>query len=362
MSGVFGDVLRMLSDVTGPDIDINIDEDDVLADIASSALEHPSPGDPLRCLSNSNHDCENLLKPDPKAAWLRGRKRRASSALSLGLDLDDFLPPPSPPPRSSKKKSRSVQGGMTPKFLADMGLRKSLIDILNVFNPTDGADKSMVAIEEGPAVVNTVPIIPPGPMREEPGSRARRGRESGSSGSSGSGSGTDLLPVPDALSISMTVHAVTPQLDREDELDVTSSPFKHFAMQNEAPSFSQLSAPSAASAAAAAAADAAYKLGVNGRKRRNCGAATNPQLAATRNHVCELCQSRFLCKSKLDRHMRTHTGAKPFACYCGKQFNQKSALKNHSRRHMKKGDVPDAMTAMGHGINGFSYASLIEKV
>lgn len=97
-------------------------------------------------------------------------------------------------------------------------------------------------------------------------------------------------------------------------------------------------------------------------KRRNCGAATNPELANSRQHVCELCQSRFLCKSKLDRHMLTHTGDKPFECYCGKSFNQKSALKNHSRRHIKKRDLPQGIDVVRDGLNGFTYQGLMDKM
>ena len=96
------------------------------------------------------------------------------------------------------------------------------------------------------------------------------------------------------------------------------------------------------------------------RKRRSNGASTDPALAGQRNHVCQLCDSRFLCRSKLDRHMLTHTGAKPFACFCGKSFNQKSALKNHTRRHMKKGNIPASIDT-SRGINGFSMPALVQQ-
>jgi hypothetical protein len=96
------------------------------------------------------------------------------------------------------------------------------------------------------------------------------------------------------------------------------------------------------------------------RKRRSNGASTDPALAGQRNHVCQLCDSRFLCRSKLDRHMLTHTGAKPFACYCGKSFNQKSALKNHTRRHVKKGNVPVGVDT-SRGLNGFSMHALVQQ-
>lgn len=93
-------------------------------------------------------------------------------------------------------------------------------------------------------------------------------------------------------------------------------------------------------------------------RRRLKGASTNPRHAAGRNHVCQQCSSRFLCKSKLDRHMLTHTGAKPFGCFCGKRFNQKSALKNHTRRHLRKQDIPHTQTMERQGLNGFSLREL----
>lgn len=101
--------------------------------------------------------------------------------------------------------------------------------------------------------------------------------------------------------------------------------------------------------------------GSPGRRRRTRGASTNPMLAPGRNHICSQCSSRFLCKSKLDRHMLTHSGHKPFACFCGKRFNQKSALKNHTRRHLKKGDAPFENIETT-GLNGFSYDSLLDQI
>lgn len=92
------------------------------------------------------------------------------------------------------------------------------------------------------------------------------------------------------------------------------------------------------------------------RGRRTKGASTDPKHSVGRNHICGQCNARFLCKSKLDRHVLTHTGAKPFDCFCGKRFNQKSALKNHTRRHLRKRD--HLFDAERCGLNGFSHESL----
>lgn len=49
---------------------------------------------------------------------------------------------------------------------------------------------------------------------------------------------------------------------------------------------------------------------------------------------CEMCPKRFMQKSDLVRHRRTHTGEKPFACdLCHKRYAQKSHLTIHKRTH-----------------------------
>lgn len=67
---------------------------------------------------------------------------------------------------------------------------------------------------------------------------------------------------------------------------------------------------------------------------------------ARQKYACTFakCQRRFACSYQLERHVRNHTGERPFGCpHCQRRFSRSDHLKTHVRTHT--GERPFACSA-----------------
>ena len=76
-----------------------------------------------------------------------------------------------------------------------------------------------------------------------------------------------------------------------------------------------------------------------------------------RDHVCGICQKDFKVKGDLKRHLKTHTEQCPFECdTCGAKFSRLHTLKTHKRTHT--GERPYQCDVCGEA---FSHSSNVNK-
>ncbi|KAG5928027.1 hypothetical protein E4U42_001409 [Claviceps africana] len=84
-------------------------------------------------------------------------------------------------------------------------------------------------------------------------------------------------------------------------------------------------------------ADGSVDGGSSAQHRQSCSSAP-PESRPKKKWVCDgpNCNKRFVQKTHLDIHRRTHTGRRPYTCEkenCGLTFSQRGNLKTHMRRH-----------------------------
>ena len=77
----------------------------------------------------------------------------------------------------------------------------------------------------------------------------------------------------------------------------------------------------------------------------------------SRRHACHQCGKAFVTPSKLQRHVLSHSGIRPFHCpLCGRNFSQSANLKTHIRNTHSEED-PSVIAALSAGAAAAPHAT-----
>ncbi|XP_041657821.1 early growth response protein 1-like [Cheilinus undulatus] len=268
---------------------------------------------------------------EPSTSSSGGSGLWAEPLLSLFSGLVNMAAPPAPSCNLSSSSSSLVTSSVTssPSSLSQQSFSGSGGDVASIFSTTQTYTTAASSDLLPPAESQPTPpsFQPQGPPPAYPSSSSR----------------PSIAPPPSA--VPMIPDYLLPQAPQDGELTVDQKPI---LMQNQPP-LTPLSTIKAFSSQIQPQNPAHQDQTIKSNQNRKC--TTGRQCKTPpheRPYACPAdgCDRRFSRSDELTRHVRVHTGQKPFQCrICMRSFSRSDHLTTHIRTHT--GEKPFACTECG---------------